>query len=233
MKNNFEIKQRLNKAKRHIKILYIALGIFFVITVFLLFGSTYICKGAAYEKIIDKTMGVEQEKYNQLFEVDDKITFANLAFGIENSKNANIVPVERDIRFLLLYISQIFAYLVLLLKLTKNNNIKFWCGIIASVLLISVAIGTITFMNGYQQDLQSIFDQSMSMLSSINKNITKIDDSLYPSKIDVSISAIPALSCGYMIISSFACIYITILEKFVSQNEVLNEKGNRKKKNNY
>lgn len=216
-KEILELKKRIRTAKTRLKIFYFVLAIFFVVTIFLLFSSTYICNGAAYEKIVDRTMGTEQYQYNQLFVVNDRITFANLAFGLEKANSRNIVPVAKDTRFLFLYIGQIIAYALLLFKFVKNHKVKFWGNIVASVALLGVAIGTIVFMSGYQNDLQTIFDSAIESLASINSNITKITDSLYPSRIVVSISIVPAISCAYMIVSSLICLYTAFLEKFVSQ----------------
>lgn len=213
-----ELKRKMNVAKTRLKIFYFILAVFFAITVFLLFSSAYICKGGVYEKIVDTTMGTEQYQYNQLFLVNDKITFVNLAFGLENKNGSNIVPVAKDSRFLFLYIGQLIAYGLLLLKFIKNEKVKFWTNLVASVVLLGVAITTILFIGGYQKDLQSIFDSSILSLTSINANITSITDSVYPSRIVVSLSMVPAISCAYMIVSSLLCLYVMFLEKFVLQH---------------
>lgn len=216
-KEILELKKKINTAKTRLKIFYFVLVIFFIVTIFLLFSSTYICNGGAYERIVDKTMGIEQYQYNQLFVINDKITFANLAFGLEKANSSNIVPVAKDTRFLFLYIGQIIAYVLLLFKFVKNHKVKFWGNIVASVALLGMAVATIVFMSGYQNDLQTIFDSAVESLASINSNITKITDSVYPSRIVVSLSVVPAISCAYMIVSSLICLYTAFLEKFVSQ----------------
>lgn len=222
MKKNLETMRKINKAKRHLAIFYSVLAIFFVVTIFLLFSSIYICKGAVYDKKSGSALGSSGYSYSRLFEIDGKITFANLAFGFENSKDDSIVPVEKDVRLLLLYIAQIFVYLLLLLKLVKNRKFRLYTGIITSVAIIVVAVATIVFMNGYQKDLQLMFDESINTLRETNLYITKIDDPEYPSRIIVSLSTIPAIICAYMVISGGCCLYTTILENYVSKNEVLN-----------
>lgn len=216
-KERVELKRKINIAKTRLTIFYSILAVFFVVTVCLLFSSAYICSGGVYEKIIDKTMGVEQYQYNQLFLVNDRITFANLAFGLENEHSNNIVPVAKDIRFLFLYIGQIIAYALLLCKFVKNYKVRFWMNIVTSVTFLGIAIVTIVFMSGYQKDLQSIFDSAIVSLASIHTNITEATDSIYPTKIVVSLSAVPAISCAYMIVSSLICLYTTYLERFVFQ----------------
>lgn len=122
------------------------------------------------------------ESINQLIEINSKITFANMAFGIgENNESTNFVPVSKDIRFLFLYLAQVLAYGLVLFKLVNNAKVSFIMSILSSVVLLVVAISTISFMASYSNDLQVMFDQAIEPLKDINENITSITDTNYPS----------------------------------------------------
>lgn len=114
MKKNLEKLHTINKAKSRIKILDFVIVICAIITILLIFSSTYVCRGKIYERITENG----EESINQLIEINSKITFANMAFGIgENNESTNFVPVSKDIRFLFLYLAQVLAYGLVLFKL--------------------------------------------------------------------------------------------------------------------
>ena len=216
MKKNSEKLYKINKAKSRIKILDFVIIICAVITILLIFSSTYVCKGKIYERIIENG----EESINQLIEINSKITFANMAFGIgENSESTNFVSVSKDIRFLFLYLAQIVAYGLVLFKLVNNTKVNFIMSILSSVVLLAVAISTISFMASYSNDLQVMFDQAIEPLKDINDNITSITDTNYPSRIFVEISPVPAISCAYMIISSIICVYTGFVKKGIKELE--------------
>ena len=222
MKKNSEKLYKINKAKSRIKILDFVIIICAVITILLIFSSTYVCKGKIYERIIENG----EESINQLIEINSKITFANMAFGIgENSESTNFVSVSKDIRFLFLYLAQIVAYGLVLFKLVNNTKVNFIMSILSSVVLLAVAISTISFMASYSNDLQVMFDQAIEPLNDINDNITSITDTNYPSRIFVEISPVPAISCAYMIISSIICVYTGFVKKGIKELESVNEKN--------
>ena len=213
MKKNLEKLHTINKAKSRIKILDFVIVICAIITILLIFSSTYVCRGKIYERITEN--GEES-----------KITFANMAFGIgENNESTNFVPVSKDIRFLFLYLAQVLAYGLVLFKLVNNAKVSFIMSILSSVVLLVVAISTISFMASYSNDLQVMFDQAIEPLKDINENITSITDTNYPSRIFVEISPVPAISCAYMIISSIICIYTGFVKKGIKELEKGNEKN--------
>ena len=218
MKKNLEKLHTINKAKSRIKILDFVIVICAIITILLIFSSTYVCRGKIYERITENG----EESINQLIE----ITFANMAFGIgENNESTNFVPVSKDIRFLFLYLAQVLAYGLVLFKLVNNAKVSFIMSILSSVVLLVVAISTISFMASYSNDLQVMFDQAIEPLKDINENITSITDTNYPSRIFVEISPVPAISCAYMIISSIICIYTGFVKKGIKELEKSNEKN--------
>ena len=220
MKKNLEKLHTINKAKSRIKILDFVIVICAIITILLIFSSTYVCRGKIYERITENG----EESINQLIEINSKITFANMAFGIgENNESTNFVPVSKDIRFLFLYLAQVLAYG--LFKLVNNAKVSFIMSILSSVVLLVVAISTISFMASYSNDLQVMFDQAIEPLKDINENITSITDTNYPSRIFVEISPVPAISCAYMIISSIICIYTGFVKKGIKELEKGNEKN--------
>lgn len=222
MKKNLEKLHTINKAKSRINILDFVIVICAIITILLIFSSTYVCRGKIYERITENG----EESINQLIEINSKITFANMAFGIgENNESTNFVPVSKDIRFLFLYLAQVLAYGLVLFKLVNNAKVSFIMSILSSVVLLVVAISTISFMASYSNDLQVMFDQAIEPLKDINENITSITDTNYPSRIFVEISPVPAISCAYMIISSIICIYTGFVKKGIKELEKGNEKN--------
>ncbi len=216
MKKDLETLYKINKAKLRIKIFDVVIIAFAILTILLIFSSTYICNGKIYERTT--TNGVES--VNQLLSIDSKITFSNLAFGLgEDTEELELVPVSQDTRFLFLYLAQIIAYIFMLFKLIDNMKVNFIMSIVTGIILFVVAVSTIVFMSGYSNDLQMMFDQTIAELKDINENITSVTDSSYPSRIVVEISPIPALSCAYMIISGLICIYSGFLKKGIKEME--------------
>lgn len=216
MKKDLETLYKINKAKLRIKIFDVVIIAFAILTILLIFSSTYICNGKIYERTT--TNGVES--VNQLLSIDSKITFSNLAFGLgEDTEELELVPVSHDTRFLFLYLAQIIAYIFMLFKLIDNMKVNFIMSIVTGIILFVVAVSTIVFMSGYSNDLQMMFDQTIAELKDINENITSVTDSSYPSRIVVEISPIPALSCAYMIISGLICIYSGFLKKGIKEME--------------
>lgn len=216
MKKDLETLYKINKAKLRIKIFDVVIIAFAILTILLIFSSTYICNGKIYERTT--TNGVES--VNQLLSIDSKITFSNLAFGLgEDTEELELVPVSQDTRFLFLYLAQIIAYIFMLFKLIDNMKVNFIMSIVTGIILFVVAVSTIVFMSGYSNDLQMMFDQTIAELKDINENITSVTDNSYPSRIVVEISPIPALSCAYMIISGLICIYSGFLKKGIKEME--------------
>ena len=167
MRKNMENKYLINKTKTKVKLLKIPVVIFCIITALLVFSSVFVCELNVYQRTTDE-QGQTQvsifvfDEYDENYDYDDnantkKITFANMAFGIPVSeKNQSFIPVEQDVRFLILYIGQILAYLFVFIKFGKTTKQRFIFDIIGGVLLVGVAITTIWFFNSYAKEIESL-----------------------------------------------------------------------------
>lgn len=232
MKKNMENKYLINKTKTKVKLLKIPVVIFCIITALLVFSSVFVCELNVYQRTTDE-QGQTQvsifvfDEYDENYDYDDnantkKITFANMAFGIPVSeKNQSFIPVEQDVRFLILYIGQILAYLFVFIKFGKTTKQRFIFDIIGGVLLVGVAITTIWFFNSYAKEIEVICKQAIETIrtSYPKLNITSTADTMYPSHVDVDMSVIAGVSVGFMMISAAICVYSAIMNMSIAKME--------------
>lgn len=232
MRKNNENKYFINKTKTKIKLLKIPVVIFCIITALLVFSSVFVCEINVYQRTTDE-QGQTQvsifvfDEYDENYNYDEnantkKITFANMAFGIPVSEdNQSFIPVEHDVRFLILYISQILAYLFVFIKFGKSAKQRFIFDIVGAVLLVGVAITTIWFFNSYAKEIEEICKQAIeSIRTSYPKlNITATNDTMFPSHVDVDMSVIAGVSVGFMIISAGICAYTAIMNMSIAKME--------------
>lgn len=227
-----ENKYLINKTKTKVKLLKIPVVIFCIITALLVFSSVFVCELNVYQRTTDE-QGQTQvsifvfDEYDENYDYDDnantkKITFANMAFGIPVSeKNQSFIPVEQDVRFLILYIGQILAYLFVFIKFGKTTKQRFIFDIIGGVLLVGVAITTIWFFNSYAKEIEVICKQAIETIrtSYPKLNITSTADTMYPSHVDVDMSVIAGVSVGFMMISAAICVYSAIMNMSIAKME--------------
>lgn len=232
MRKNMENKYLINKTKTKVKLLKIPVVIFCIITALLVFSSVFVCELNVYQRTTDE-QGQTQvsifvfDEYDENYDYDDnantkKITFANMAFGIPVSeKNQSFIPVEQDVRFLILYIGQILAYLFVFIKFGKTTKQRFIFDIIGGVLLVGVAITTIWFFNSYAKEIEVICKQAIETIrtSYPKLNITSTADTMYPSHVDVDMSVIAGVSVGFMMISAAICVYSAIMNMSIAKME--------------
>lgn len=69
MKKNLEKLHTINKAKSRIKILDFVIVICAIITILLIFSSTYVCRGKIYERITENG----EESINQLLKLIQRL----------------------------------------------------------------------------------------------------------------------------------------------------------------
>lgn len=237
MRKNVKNMYTINKTKSKIKLLKIPVVIFCIITALLVFSSVFVCELNVYQRTTDE-QGQPQvsifvfDEYNENYDYDEnantkKITFANMAFGIPVSEeNQSFIPVEQDVRFLILYIVQILAYLFVFIKFGKTAKHRFIFDIIGAVLLVGVSITTIWFFNSYAKEIEAICKQAIETIrtSYPKLNITSTIDTMYPSHVDVNMSVIAGVSVGFMLISAVICVYTAIMNKTIINMEKEYEK---------
>lgn len=222
-KQNEQRLYNISRLKQMVKIFIVALCVFAGVTVLLIAANIYKCEGTIYERTKNPSTGETVEKQWQ--DLDAKITYLDFAFGLEhNEDDFGFVPVDQDIRFLFLYLSQVAAYALLFFQLFKSGNTKRIMIIITAIALIGVGIYSFIFFHNYAQDLQKIFDDSITIIKQnyVNKTdknatITAINDATCPSRINVSMSVVPFLSCAYMVISGFLCVVIEYLRHIIDK----------------
>lgn len=232
MKKSVEQMYSIKKMKTRIKILNIPVVFFAILTATLVFASIFVCELNIYQRTTDEQGQTEVsififDEYSENYDYDEdantkKITFANMAFGLPVSEeNQSIIPVEKDVRFLILYIAQIVAYLFVLCRFGKTSKNRFIFSIVGAALLISVSIATICFFNSYANEIEEICSQAIETIRVNNPklNITSITDTTYPSHVDVDISVIAGLSVSFMIISALICVYTAVLNRLIDKME--------------
>ena len=232
MKENMKNKYVINKIKVKIKLLRIPVIIFCIITALLVFSAVFVCELNVYQRTTDEQGQTEVsifvfDEYDENYDYDEdantkKITFANMAFGIPVSEeNQSFIPVEKDVRFLILYIMQILAYLFVFIKFGKTVKQRFIFDIIGAALLIAVAITTIWFFNSYAKEIEEICKQAIETIrtSYPQLNITSINDTMYPSHVDVNMSVIAGVSVGFMLVSAGISVYTAIMNKTIINME--------------
>lgn len=237
MRKSVEKMYAINKAKSRIKLLNIPLVIFAILTVLLVFGSVFVCELNVYQRTTDEQGQTEVsififDEYDENYDYDDdantkKITFANMAFGLPVSeKNQSFIPVEQDTRFLLLYIAQILAYLFVFIKFGKNEKQRFIFSIAGAILLVLVSGITIWFFNSYAKEIEQICLQAIESIRTTypKLNITSINDTNYPSHVDVDMSVLAGVTVFFMLVSAGICAYNAFLNKTITNLEKNYEK---------
>ena len=222
-KQNEQRLYNISRLKQMVKIFIAALCVFAGVTVLLIAANIYKCEGTIYERTKNPSTGETVEKQWQ--DLDAKITYLDFAFGLEHTEDDfDFVPVDQDIRFLFLYFSQLLAYALLLFQLFKLGKMKTVMTILTAIILIGVGIYSFIFFHNYAQELQQIFDDSITIIKQnyVNKTdknatITAIDDATCPSRINVSMSIVPFLSCAYMVISGILCLVVEYLRHIIKQ----------------
>lgn len=232
MKKNVKNMYVINKTKSKIKLLKIPVVIFCIITALLVFSSVFVCELNVYQRTTDEQGQTEVsifvfDEYNENYEYDEnantkKITFANMAFGIPVSEeNQSFIPVEQDMRFLVLYLGQILAYLFVFIKFGKNEKQRFIFDIIGAVLLVGVSITTIWFFNSYAKEIEVICKQAIEAIRTNypKLNITSTTDTMYPSHVDVNMSVVAGVSVAFMLVSAGICVYSAIMNNTIIKME--------------
>lgn len=230
-------KYNINKAKFKIKVLTVIMAIFGLITILLVFGSIYYCEMNIYtrtvtdgeEEIKQMTFGDSSSSSTEdaLEGNNKKITFANMAFGIDiDENNLSFIPVEQDNKFLLIFLAQAIIYLFIFTKFKTKQNLDYLFKFVGGSLLLILAITMVIFFSNYAKEIEAICSQAIEEFRSAypDLSITSTIDTSWPSRVDVSISPIVGISTGFMFISSVICFYISIVEKAIIKVETKNAK---------
>ncbi len=237
MRKSVERMYNINKMNFRIKLLTVAMCIFALITILMVFSSLYLCEMKIYQRTTDE-QGQEEIKLMVFGDVTDqneyneednikKITFANMAFGLDiDEDNLAFIPVAQDVKFLLVFLSQIIAYLFVLNNFFKNKKIRFIASIIGTILLVGVSVYAIVFFNGYAKDLEMACKLGIEAFRQAypSQNITSTLETNYASTVDVNVSPVVGLSVAFMLVSAGICLYCGILNKSIESLEKQNAK---------
>ena len=226
-KQNEQRLYNINRLKQIVKILTGALIVFAGVTVLIICANLYKCEGTVY-LYNENSSGVPEVK--QWESLNAKITYLDFAIGLEHDDDS-FIPVSKDIRFLFLYFSQIIAYALLFFLFFKQGKVKFIMLIVTALILIGIGIYSFIFFHNYRTDLQQMFDNAIETISanykdSKNPNAeiiglngkTGSDDIFYEgSKINVTMSVVPFLSCAYMIVSGVMCVVLAYIGNLINK----------------
>lgn len=236
MKKSVENLYNIKKMKTRVNILTIAMAIFGLLTILLVFGSIYHCEMKVYKRTVvdgqEEVSIMVFDKYNENYEYEadantKKITFSNMAFGLNiDEENLGFIPVEQDTRFLLLFLAQAIIYLFIFANFKVNNNLKFILKTVGAGLLLVLAIIMIIFFNNYGNEIEQICKQAIEQFRTTypNLGITSTVDTSYPSRVEVGLSPLVGISTAFMIVSSGICLYTALLNKSIYKMECENAK---------